>query len=67
MKASRTLKPVLSREMFLLSLNGFGSIYTTRGAAFSPNELVEKVCGVPLTPEPFLDYLECKYSDLYAL
>ncbi|MBE3576953.1 MAG: carboxypeptidase M32 [Limnochordales bacterium] len=37
------------------------------GAKFEPQELVRKVTGRPLDPQPYLEYIEGKYSDLYGL
>ena len=37
------------------------------GAKFYPSELVWKVTGGPLDPQPYLDYLNRKYGELYAL
>ncbi len=37
------------------------------GRRFSRDELLEKATGRPLDPEPYLDYLTTKYSDIYAL
>lgn len=37
------------------------------GAKFEPQELVRKVTGRPLDPQPYLEYIEGKYGDLYGL
>lgn len=37
------------------------------GRTFTPDELLRRVTGRPLDPQPYLDYLTGKYSDLYAL
>jgi len=37
------------------------------GAKFEPQELVEKVTGSKITPEPYLRYLTEKYSKIYDL
>lgn len=36
------------------------------GRALMPAEIVERATGGPLDPQPFLDYLETKYSALYG-
>jgi carboxypeptidase Taq len=37
------------------------------GAKFEPMELIERVTGQPLTPEPYLHYLRSKYAEIYDL
>ncbi len=37
------------------------------GSKFEPQELVQKVTGSKITPEPFMCYLELKYKDIYDL
>ncbi len=37
------------------------------GAKYDPQELVQKVTGSRITPEPYLRYLKKKYSDIYNL
>ncbi len=39
----------------------------THGRKYEPQELVQKVTGSKITPEPYLRYLESKYSDIYGL
>ena len=39
----------------------------THGRKYEPQELVQKVTGSKITPEPYLRYLEGKYSDIYGL
>jgi carboxypeptidase Taq len=36
------------------------------GRKFEPQELVERITGSPVHPEPYLRYLEQKYGDLSA-
>lgn len=36
------------------------------GAALLPSELVQKATASPLSPRPFLDYLEGKYAEVYG-
>jgi carboxypeptidase Taq len=37
------------------------------GAKFEPQELVKKVTGSKITPEPYIRYLETKYKAIYSL
>jgi len=37
------------------------------GAKYEPQELVQKVTGSKITPEPFIRYLETKFGDIYSL
>ena len=37
------------------------------GRMFTPDHLAQRVTGKPLTPEPFLTYVENKYGELYKL
>ena len=39
----------------------------THGGKYEPQELVRKVTGSPISPEPYLRYLENKYADIYNL
>ncbi len=38
-----------------------------QGSKLTPSELIEQATGVPPTPQPFIDYVESKYSKLYNL
>ena len=37
------------------------------GAKYEPQELVQKISGSKITPEPFIRYLETKFGDIYSL
>jgi carboxypeptidase Taq len=37
------------------------------GRKYTPDELVERVTGKPLTIEPYINYLHTKYGELYGL
>ena len=37
------------------------------GSKFTATELVERVCGAPLSIQPYIDYLKAKYGELYKL
>ena len=38
-----------------------------KGSVMTPAELIESATGSPPSPEPFLAYVESKYSKLYNL
>ena len=38
-----------------------------KGSVMPPSELIEAATGSPPSPEPFLSYVEAKYSKLYNL
>ena len=37
------------------------------GAKYEPQELVQKITGSKITPEPYMRYLESKFGDIYSL
>jgi carboxypeptidase Taq len=37
------------------------------GAKFDPQDLVVKITGSKISPEPYLRYLKTKYSEIYNL
>jgi carboxypeptidase Taq len=39
----------------------------TYGAKYEPQELVQKITGSKITPEPFMRYLESKFGEIYSL
>jgi carboxypeptidase Taq len=39
----------------------------SHGMLYDPSELIERATGQPPSPEPFLDYVEKKYSRIYEL
>jgi carboxypeptidase Taq len=39
----------------------------THGRKFTPNELMERVTGKPLTPEPWIAYVRLKFGALYGV
>ena len=43
-----------------------GSIHR-HGAKFEPQELVQRVTGSTITPEPYMRYLETKFGQIYSL
>lgn len=48
-------------------LGWLGRNIHTHGRKYEPQELVKKITGSKITPEPYLRYLESKYSDIYGL
>ena len=38
-----------------------------QGSKFTPSELIQKATGEPPTPNPFINYVEKKYGELYNL
>jgi carboxypeptidase Taq len=38
-----------------------------QGSKWTPSELIEHATGAPPTPQPFIDYVEKKYGELYNL
>jgi len=49
------------REWLREKIHNVGSVYA------SPDELLTKVTGAPVSPAPFLEYLKTKYTELYRL
>ena len=49
------------REWLREKVHTVGSIYA------SPDELLTKITGEPVSARPFLEYLNAKYSELYQL
>ena len=39
----------------------------SKGSVLEPSDLIESATGSPPSPEPFLEYVEKKYSKLYNL
>jgi carboxypeptidase Taq len=39
----------------------------THGSKFEPQELVQKITGSKIDPQPYVKYLQTKYSDIYGL
>ncbi|MFO7841392.1 MAG: carboxypeptidase M32 [Fidelibacterota bacterium] len=38
-----------------------------QGRRYDPEKLIEVISGKPLSPDPFMDYLEKKYTEIYRL
>jgi carboxypeptidase Taq len=53
-------------EFMLLRTWLFKQIHQ-KGQRFYAEELIQNLTGTPLTAQPFLDYLEAKYKDIYGL
>lgn len=56
--AQGNLLPI--RQWLQKNIHQYGKLYT-------PNQLIQKVCGEPLNAKPFTDYLWKKYSSVYQL
>ncbi len=52
---------------FAVILNWLRENVHVYGAKFEPQELVQKVTGSKITPEPFMRYLDKKFKDIYSL
>lgn len=52
---------------FSALLNWLKKNIHSHGAKFEPQELVQKVTGSKITPKPYLNYLNTKYSEIYSL
>jgi carboxypeptidase Taq len=37
------------------------------GAKFTPQELVQRVTGEAINPQPFMEYVQAKYGELYGV
>ncbi len=37
------------------------------GSKYTPSELIKLATGIPPTPQPFINYVEKKYGELYNL
>ena len=56
-------------------VNGDVSLATTwltenihqHGSLYEPSDLIKKATGKDFTPEPFLNYLDEKFSDIYEI
>ena len=63
--------PGLSKQIregnFAELLNWLRSNVHRHGAKFEPQELVQKITGSKITPEPYIRYLKHKYGEIYNL
>jgi carboxypeptidase Taq len=57
----------IEKANFKTILNWLRENVHTYGAKFEPQELVQKVTGSKISPEPYMRYLEKKFSDIYGL
>jgi carboxypeptidase Taq len=64
-------KPQIAAE---LASGEFSALHTwlvdnlyQHGSKFTPNELVERISGGPLTIDPYMNYLRSKFGEIYAL
>ena len=66
-KAHPGLRDEFRRGEFSALFNWMRENVHARGAKFTPEELVERACGGPLSAKPYLDYISTKYSEVYGL
>jgi carboxypeptidase Taq len=70
-EAARRAHPALSEEigrgLFATLLGWLREHVHAHGRKFLPPEIVMRATGTALTPEPYLQYLQNKYGDLYGL
>lgn len=57
----------VEKANFAVILNWLREHVHVYGAKYEPQELVQKVTGSKITPEPFMRYLDTKFGDIYSL
>jgi carboxypeptidase Taq len=57
----------IEKADFAVILNWLRENVHIYGAKFEPQELVQKITGSKITPEPFMRYLDRKFKDIYSL
>jgi carboxypeptidase Taq len=57
----------VEKANFAVILNWLRENVHVYGAKYEPQELVQKVTGSKITPEPFMRYLDRKFKDIYSL
>jgi carboxypeptidase Taq len=63
----RDLDVQIERGEFGILLNWLQSNVYVHGRKFTPNELMERVTGRALTPEPWIAYVSQKFGALYGI
>jgi carboxypeptidase Taq len=61
------LEDEISAGQLLILRRWLGQKIHRWGRMFTPERLAQRVTGVSLTPEPYLQYIERKYSELYRI
>jgi len=61
------LEDEISAGQLLILRRWLGQKIHRWGRMFTPERLAQRVTGVSLTPDPYLQYIERKYSELYRL
>lgn len=56
----------IRRGEFAALLNWLGEKIHRHGAKFEPQELVERVTGSKIDPNPYMHYLQTKYAQIYG-
>ena len=57
----------VEKANFAVILNWLRENVHVYGAKYEPQELVQKITGSKITPEPFMRYLDKKFKDIYSL
>ncbi|MDK2979859.1 MAG: carboxypeptidase Taq [Chloroflexota bacterium] len=57
----------IEKADFAVILNWLRENVHVYGAKYEPQELVQKITGSKITPEPFMRYLDRKFKDIYSL
>lgn len=57
----------IEKADFAVILDWLRSNVHIYGAKYEPQELVQKITGSKITPEPFMRYLDRKFKDIYSL
>ena len=61
------LEQQFERGEFRVLLSWLGEKVHRHGAKFEPQELIQKVTGSKIDPQPYLRYLKSKYGEIYHL
>ena len=57
----------VEKANFAVILNWLRENVHIYGAKYEPQELVQKITGSKITPEPYMRYLDKKFKDIYSL
>src|SRR6266852_460202 len=66
-RAHPTLSEEIARGQFATLLGWLREHVHTHGRKFLPPEIVRQATGTALTPEPYLQYLQQKFGELYGI
>lgn len=65
--ASPTIPEEIGRGRFAALLGWLRQNVHRHGRKFLPREILQRATGTPLTPEPYLRYLQKKFGEIYAV